>query len=254
MRKILVGILSIVVLSFSSCDVAENVLKTIEENAGNMNIPLTKDEVANGLKSALKVGTDTAVGLLHRQGGFYKDKLLKITFPKEAQEILKYKDHPLLKAVGISKMINDAELRLNRAAEDAVKEAKPIFVNAITGMSIQDAFGILNGGDNSATEYLRGKTSAQLKNAFKPKIQKSLDKPIVSGVSASKSWTTLAKAYNKVAQFVPDMKTVNVTLSDHVTDQALKGLFTKIAKEEKGIRNNPKDRVNDILKRVFGSK
>ena len=252
MKKTLILIFSLFVILFSSCDVAENVMKTIEENASNFDVPLTKEEVAKGLKSALKVGTDTAVNLLHRRDGFFKDQLLKITFPKEANIILKHRNDAALKAIGISKMIDDAELRLNRAAEAAVNDAKPIFVNAITSMSIQDAFGILNGGDHSATEYLKRKTSKQLKAAFKPKIKKSLDKPLVGGISASKSWQQLTKAYNKVAKFVPELKPVNADLSEHVTEQALKGLFKKIAEEEKEIRHNPKDRVNDILKRVFG--
>ncbi len=252
MKKTLILIFSLFVILFTSCDVAENVMKTIEENASNFDVPLTKEEVAKDLKSALKVGPNTAVNLLHRRDGFFKDRLLKITFPEEANIILKHRNDPALKAIGISKMIDDAELRLNRAAEAAVNDAKPIFVNAITSMSIQDAFGILNGGDHSATEYLKRKTSKQLKAAFKPKIKKSLDKPLVGGISASKSWQQLTKAYNKVAQFVPELKPVNADLSEHVTEQALKGLFKKIAEEEKEIRHNPKDRVNDILKRVFG--
>ncbi len=252
MRKLSIIILSFIFITFSSCDVLEDTIKIIEQEAANLEVPLTKEEVARGLKSALTVGTDTAVSLLHKNNGFYRDELLKITFPKEAQEILKHKDNPLLKAVGITKMINDAELRLNRAAEEAVKEAKPIFVSAITSMTIQDAFGILNGADNSATYYLKRKTETQLKQSFMPKIDKSLKKPLVNGISADKAWNTLVTAYNKVAKYVPELKTVNANLKDHVTDQAIKGLFAKIAEEEKEIRNNPMDRVNSILKRVFG--
>ena len=252
MRKLSIIILSFIFITLSSCDVLEDTIKVIEQEAANMDVPLTKEEVARGLKSALTVGTDTAVSLLHKSNGFYKDKLLKITFPKEAQEILKHKDNALLKAVGITKLINDAELRLNRAAEEAVKDAKPIFVNAITSMTIQDAFGILNGTDNAATYYLKKKTSAQLKQAFMPKIDKSLKKPLVNGISADKAWTTLVTAYNKVAKYVPELKTVNANLKNHVTDQAIKGLFAKIAEEEKEIRHNPMDRVNSILKKVFG--
>ncbi len=119
-------------------------------------------------------------------------------------------------------------------------------------MTIQDAFAILNGSDTAATHYLREKTYTDLKNAFQPKIAVSLDKPLVGGISASDTWTSLTTAYNQVAQFVPGWNTVNTQLDDHVTRKALNGLFIKVGDEEKDIRTDPVARVNDILKKVFG--
>ena len=239
----------IILISLYSCDVLEDVAKTIEENA-----PLTEQEVVKGLKEALRVSTDTAVSIVSVSNGFYKDRLIKILLPPEAKVITDNMNNQLLKAIGVNKLIDDVVLRMNRAAENASKEATPIFINAIKSLSIQDAFNILNGTDTAATHYFSQKTYNQLKSRFKPKIRNSLNKPIVSGVSANKAWTTLTDGYNQVATYVPGWKKVNTQLDDYVTRKALNGLFLKLAQEEKSIRNDPMARVNNILKRVFGEK
>lgn len=248
MKSIKIILLSLLYFLVSSCEVTEELIKIIETET-----PLTEQEVIQGLKEALTISADTAVSIVSIKDGFFKDQLIKITFPEEADFILENKEHPLLKAIGINQLIDDAILSMNRAAENAAKEASPIFVNAIKAMTIKDAFNILNGNDTAATQYLRESTYVKLKSAFKPKVKNSLDKPLVSGVSANEAWYTLTSGYNEVAKLVPSLNTVNTALDDHVTQQALNGLFIKLAEEEKQIRKDPAARVTDILKRVFGN-
>lgn len=219
----------------------------------NVKLPvagLTQAEVVSGLKEALKVGTDSAVTRLSRNNGFYGDKLVQIGLPKEADVIAKnIAKVPLLG----DKVLEETRKLINRAAEDAAKEAAPIFKNAITTMSITDAVGILKGNDSAATHYLRGKTFNQLKQAFMPKIKASLGKNIVSNVSAESAYKSLIDKYNTAAKIpfsgLEQVKTNS--LSQYVTRRALNGLFVKVALQEKLIRQDPKARVTDILKKVF---
>lgn len=213
---------------------------------------LTEAEVVAGLKNALVVGTDTSVKIVSAVNGYYGDPIIKILLPPEADAILEHADHPLLQAVGIDSLLESVVLKMNRAAEDAAKEATPIFVNAITSMTFEDAFGILNGNDTSATHYLRENTTQGLYSAFHPEIQTSLNKPLIGGTSANEMWFTLTDTYNQVAQFIPGWELVQTDLDEYVTYRALNGLFVKIADEEKAIRNDPVARVTDILKKVFG--
>jgi hypothetical protein len=174
--------------------------------------------------------------------------------PPEADIIVKNAS----KIPGGQKLIDNVILGINRSAEDAAKEASPIFVNAITSMSIQDAWGILRGNDNAATEYLKSTTSAQLFNLYNPKIEASLNKPMVAGISANQSWKTLTDQWNtlannaigKMAGFTP----VNTDLDAYLANKALNGLFLQIAEEEKQIRKDPVAQVTELLKRVFGGK
>lgn len=240
----------LLIISFSSCDVATQIM-TDYENATASSEP-TENEVIKGLKRALQIGAETAVTDLGVTNAFYKDAAYKILLPEEAQAIVKHKDNPLLQAAGIDKLINDAEKSMNRAAEQAVIKAKPIFVNAITKMSIQDAFGILGGGDTAATHYLREKTYQQLYAAFKPEVSKTLNQPIYQGISTQESWSQLTSAYNQVASFVPGWNSVNTKLDDYVTEKALYALFEEVKKEETKIRKDPAARVEEILRKVFG--
>lgn len=244
----IVLLFSFMLIAFNSCDVAENILDVIDDE-----MPLTEQEVVNGLKEALRVSTDTAVNVVSALNGYYGDQVIKILLPPEADVIVRNMNHPMLKAIGVTDMINDVILRMNRAAEDAAKQATPIFTNAVKNMSIQDAFSILNGADTAATHYFRVKTSLQLRNAFKPKIRTALNKPLVGNVSASKAWSSLANGYNEVANVVPGWNKVNVELDEYVTGKALNGLFVKVAVQEKKIRTDANARVNDILRRVFGN-
>jgi len=247
MKKIIFTIL--VCLTFTSC---AELLQVASQYATTNTTKVTNAENISGLKSSLNVGIEKAVGNLGIENGFFNNAALKLLLPKEAQPII---DNVKM-IPGGQALVDKAVLSLNRSAEDAVKEATPIFKTAITSMSITDAIGILFGKDNAATEYLRQNTYSQLKAAFAPKVKASLDKPLLANVSTTKTWNTLSSGYNSVAGSAvgsfAGLKTVNVNLEDYVTEKALDALFIKVAAEEKAIRTNPTARVNDLLKRVFG--
>lgn len=216
---------------------------------------VSEEDTVNGLKSALNIGVNTAVDVLGVQDGFFKNEALKILLPAEVSDaISKIEKVPVL-GNGITKLAEDLVLALNRSAEDAVKTATPIFVSAITGMTITDGVNILFGSNNAATAYLHDKTYTQLSDNFSPKVSASLDKDLVAGFSANTIWTNFSTQYNNVANSmgsILDIKPVNVNLGQYVTEKALDGLFSKVADEEKNIRTNPGARVNDLLQRVFG--
>ena len=246
MKKLL--FLSIIALSVMSC--AE--LLQIATTAASSSLPVTEAENASGLKSSLNVGIENAVNILGVENGFMNDALVKILLPAEAKTIL---DNVKL-IPGGQELVNKAVLSLNRTAEDAVKEAVPIFKKAILSMSFSDATGILFGGKNAATNYLKQKTSAELVSTCAPNVRESLGKPLVANISTTKSWEALTSNFNKVAATpvgaVAGLKPVKVNLEEYVTQKALDALFIKVADEEQKIRENPVARVSDILKRVFG--
>ena len=199
---------------------------------------LTNDEIISGLKEALKVGTEKGANKLSAVDGFFKDAAVKILMPAEAQKAEK-----TLRNLGLGKQVDNAILSMNRAAEDAAKSAAPIFINAIKGMSFQDALAILRGGDNAATTYLKDKTTISLTDAFRPVIENSLKK-----VDATKYWNTVFTSYNKLSA-----DKVNPDLSAYVTEKALAGIFYQVAQEEQKIRKDPMARTSDILKKVFSN-
>ncbi len=237
---------SFIAIFLCGCAELMQVVNTIELDA-----PLTETEIASGLKEALRVGTDSAASKLATKNGYFGDEIVKILLPPEANIIVDNAG----KIPGGQKLVNDVILGINRAAEDAAKEAGPVFYKAITEMTIIDAINILKGADNAATEYFKAKTYQDLTNLYSPKIKGSLDKELVAGYSAGDTWTTMTTNYNKVASsFVgqlADLKPVNVELETYLTQKALDGLFLKLANEEKKIRTDPIARVTDILKRVF---
>ncbi|RTL60709.1 MAG: DUF4197 domain-containing protein [Sphingobacteriales bacterium] len=226
-----------VVLILMSCETAQQVLGGIANSQTEPSV----SEVASGLKEALNVGAQNSAGKLSVVDGFFKDEVIKILLPPEAQKVEK-----TLRSLGFNKLVDDAILSINRGAEDACKTAAPIFGNAIKQMTIQDAIGILKGNDSSATTYLKNKTTVDLTNAFKPVIQQSLDK-----VGATKYWGDVFNTYNKLPT---TFKKINPDLSGYVTERALGGLFHYVALEEQKIRKDPVARVTDLLKKVFGSK
>ena len=248
MKKLILITLASLALSLSSC----NELLQIANTMGNPDIPVSEAENAAGLKSSLDVGIENAVNILGIENGFMNDVLVKILLPAEAKPII---DNIRL-IPGGEELVNRAILSLNRTAEDAVKEATPIFKHAITSITFKDAAGILFGGDYAATSYLKEKTSADLLAAFAPKVKNSLGKPLVANLSTTQSWNALTSAFNKVAAspvgIYGGMKPVNVNLEDYVTQKALDALFLKVGEEEKKIRENPVARITAILKRVFG--
>lgn len=236
---------------FCSCAELLNIAKQYDvQNV--LSVPVTNAENISGLKSSLDVGIEKAVSNLGIENGFFGNAALKILLPKEAQPII---DNIKL-IPGGQDLVDKAVLSLNRSAEDAVKEAAPIFKNAIKSMTISDAVGILFGSENAATEYLRKTTYADLKAAFAPKIKSSLAKPLVANISTTQTWNTLSSSYNSAAKStvgkIAGLKSVTVNLEDYATEKALDALFVKITEQEKAIRTNPTARVNDILKRVFG--
>lgn len=202
---------------------------------------LSNTDIASGLKEALKIGAQNASGKLSATDGFFKNAALKILLPPEARQV-----ESTLRSIGMGSVVDKAILSMNRAAEDAAKQAAPIFINAITSISIQDGLNILRGGNNAATNYLKGKTTAALTSAFKPVIQKSLNK-----VGAPNLWNSVFSTYNKLPL---SKNKVNPDLTGYVTERALSGLFLTIADEEAKIRTNPAAQVTSLLQRVFGNK
>jgi hypothetical protein len=200
---------------------------------------LSSDDIVNGLKQALTLGAQKSADKLSAADGFFKDAVVKILLPPQAQNVEK-----TLRNLGMGQLVDNAILSMNRAAEDASKSAAPIFVNAIKGMSVQDGLGILRGADTAATGYLRKSTSPQLTTAFHPVIDSSLQK-----TGATKYWKDVFETYNKLPT---TFKKVNPDLSGYVTQKAMDGIFYYVAQEEKQIRKDPAAQVTDLLKKVFG--
>ena len=202
---------------------------------------LSNDEIIQGLKEALRVGTENSVSSANRTDGYFANALIKIAFPEDAAFV-----KTALNAIPIigPPIVDELVLKINRAAEDAADEAKPIFLSAITNITFADALNILNGADDAATQYLKTNTYSQLKEAFKPSIETSL-----SSVGATSAWNTVTTTYNN---YVPSPQPINTDLPDYTTGKAVDGLFVLIAQEETKIRTDPAARINDILQTVFG--
>lgn len=230
MKKIL---LFISILCLTSC--AE--LQTIADSLPQQGYGLTEQDIANGLKQALDKGIDDQVQKLTQENGFYGNAAVKILLPEELQKV-----ENGLRDFGLGSLADEGIKALNRAAEDAVKEATPIFVSAVKEMTFTDAKNILLGDDKAATSYLESKTTNSLYNKFNPVIKNSFAK-----VGADQIWSNLISKYNSL----PLTQNVNPDLTDYVTTQALSGVFTMIAEEEKEIRNNYSSRTTDLLRKVF---
>lgn len=211
--------------------------KKTSENSGPN---LSNSDIASGLKQALEIGAETASKQLSQKNGFFENAEVKILMPPEAQKVAS-----TLRSMGLGSLVDNAILSMNRAAEDAASKAAPIFVNAIRGITIQDGLQILRGGNNAATLYLENKTTPALTAAFSPVIENSLEK-----TDATRLWKKVFDTYNRIP-FIGQK--VNPNLTQYVTQQALKGLFTEIAAQELKIRTNPAAQVTDLLKKVFGS-
>ena len=243
MKNILIACLMFT--SLVSCAQQKNTSGDILKKAGSIfgkknGGGLSNEDVIAGLKEALSVGARNSSDKLSALDGFFANAAIKVLMPEEAKKV-----ESTLRNIGLGNMVDKAILSMNRAAEEASKSAAPIFVDAITSMSIQDAFGILKGSDSAATVYLKGKTTASLTNAFKPVIETALEK-----TNATKHWKDVFETYNKLPT---TFNKVNTDLSGYVTDKALTGLFFQVALEEQKIRKDPAARVTDILKKVFGN-
>lgn len=200
---------------------------------------LTTEQVGEGLKEALTNGVSKGSDLVSQVDGYFKNAEIKIPFPPETKQV-----EERLRQMGLGSQVDNFILALNRGAENAAKEAKPIFVSAIKQMTIQDAWSILKGEQDAATQYLKRTTTAQLTEKFKPIVQTALN-----NVNATKYYSDLVNTYNKI----PLVQKVNPNLDDYATQKAIDGLFVMIAKEEKNIRANPGARTSDLLKKVFNA-
>lgn len=201
---------------------------------------LSNDEVVKGLREALTIGSGNASGSASKRDGFLKNNLIKIPFPKEAKVV-----ETKARQIGMGSQVDKFVTTMNRAAEEASKEATPVFVNAIKTMTITDGISILRGGDNAATTYLKGRTSAELTNKFSPIVKKAINK-----VELTKYWKPIINGYNRI----PGVKKQNPDLDRYVTEKTLEGLFTLLGQEEAKIRKDPVAQVTNLLRRVFGGK
>jgi hypothetical protein len=237
MKKILYTSLFALALGASACTVAD-VQRTMDGVlAGTTGAPVTQSEVASGLKQALEVGIKSGSSKASQTDGYYGNSLIRIPFPKDVQRV-----ENTLRQVGLGGEVDKFILTLNRGAEDAAKSAVPIFVSAIKQMTIQDAWAILKGDKDAATQYLIRTTSQQLYTAFNPIMVQSLEK-----TNATKYYADLVNRYNKV----PLVQKVNPDLDDYATQKAIDGLFILVAQEEANIRENPVARTTELLRRVF---
>lgn len=223
--------LLVLVLSVTACAELQQVVNQFPNGT------LGNDQIAAGLRQALDFGIDKQVSKLTQKDGFFKNELVKILLPEELRKVDK-----ALRDIGLSSLADEGLKVLNRAAEDAVKEATPIFIDAVKGITFNDAKNILLGQDNAATMYLTNKTQTALYDKFHPVINTSF-----SRVGADKVWENLITKYNNI----PFTKDVNTNLTDYVTTEALKGVYTMIAVEEKEIRTKVGARTTDLLRRVF---
>jgi hypothetical protein len=199
----------------------------------------TEGEAATAIRQALEQGTGRGISFLNKQDGFFGNEAYKLFLPEDARKV-----ENTLRQLGFGSMVDKAVLQINRAAEDAVGYARPIFVDAIKEMTIQDAINIVKGSNDAATNYFREKTTNKLIAAFTPTIKSSLDK-----LNATKYYTDVINTYNK---FPTTFNKINPDLPSYVVEKAVSALFDQVAKEEANIRANPAARTTEILKKVFG--
>lgn len=226
-------LLILLCFSLTACDQLQEVVNQLPQTQS----VLSNADIASGLREALNQGIEKQVSKLTQEDGFFKNELVKIVLPDELQKV----DEGLRK-IGLGSLADEGLKVLNRAAEDAVKEATPIFVDAVKDITFDDAKNILLGEDDAATQYLTNKTQTALYEKFHPVIQNSFAK-----VGADQIWSNLISKYNSI----PFTDDVNPDLTDYVTNEALEGVYTMIAVEEHDIRNKVESRTSDLLKKVF---
>lgn len=236
MKKIIYPLSAVILFGFTGCAELQHVANQLPEIL-NENGQVGQNQIAQALKQALNQGIDNQVSKLTKTNGFYNNSLVKIGLPAELQQVEK-----TLRSVGLGNLADEGIKALNKAAENAVKEATPIFVDAVKSMTISDATNILMGDKNAATKYLERTTSKALYSKFNPVIENSFSK-----VGADKIWSNIIKQYNNI----PMVKKVNPDLTDYVTQEALNGVYTMIEQEELNIRKNASSRTTDLMKSVF---
>ncbi len=216
-------------------DLTGNVLSALSasKNGG----ALDEGTVAAGLKEALSVGSERAVSATSQNNGFWGNELIRISMPQELSAM-----ETTLRAIGFGEKVDELELAMNRAAEKASAEAKPVLLNAVSEMTVTDAMGILRGGDTAATDYFKEKTSGTLREKFTPIVQEKMNQ-----VGLYQQYNQLKSTY----EALPLTKKSAFDLDQYVADQGIEGLFTMLAQEEKQIRANPAARTTELLKKVF---
>jgi len=237
MKKI--TILFVLAILISTLSANAQLLKDAKKMLGQKSAGFSEKDAADAIKEALVKGTGEGVKFVSKLDGYFGNPEIKIPFPPDAKTV-----ETNLRSAGMGKQVDQVILSINRAAEDAAKDAEQIFVAAIKGMTVKDAVNIVKGSNDAATQYLKRTTSPQLREKFLPVIKISLDK-----VNATKYWTDIIKAYNKI----PFVQKMNPDLPDYVTAKAIDGLFVMIAKEELKIRKDPVARTTELLKKVFGN-
>lgn len=236
MSKIINSVIFIILMAFSGCT-STQINRTVNDVLGGGN--LTQEQVAAGLKEALEKGVITGSNLASQVDGYFKNPQIKLPFPPDAQNV-----ESKLRQIGLGNEVDKFILTLNRAAEQAAAEARPIFTNAIRSMTIQDAWGILRGDDHAATRYLQRTTTDQLKAKFQPVIANALAK-----TNATRYYSDLINTYNKI----PFVDHMNPDLDAYATEKSIEGLFYLVAQEEERIRENPAARTTELLRKVFAA-
>lgn len=252
MKKFTFVFLAVIAVSFADAQGLLNKIKkaTSKDSSGNIlsaikkpgsSSGLSNDDIINGLKEALTIGTDSASKRLHKTDAFFANAAIKILMPPEAQKV-----ESTLRKAGLGSLADKAILSMNRAAEDAAGGISSIFIDAVKQMTVTDGLKILKGGDFAATDYLKANTTSKLTEKMRPVIEASLAK-----VNATTYWKDVFSAYNKI----PLTKSqVNPDLSAYVTEKAMAGIFYSISLEEQKIRKDPAAQVTSLLKKVFGGK
>jgi hypothetical protein len=231
-------------ITLNSCDTLNEVAQVVNNTGtSTTNTPkLTNEEVISGLREALNVGIKNSVNLTSVTDGFWKNDMIRIPFMEDAIKVKQ-------KATdwGLDGQVQKFEETMNRAAEEATKEALPIFADAIKNMSVSDGFAILNGGDGAATKFLKDQTTAKLVAAFAPKVETA-----IASVKLTEYWNPIITKYNSAMTFTGGEK-LNPDLNKYITEKAISGLFYMVEQEENKIRKDPMARVSDLLQKVFGS-
>jgi hypothetical protein len=247
MKKIIVLPITLSCLMMVNCSdilkLIPQITSTIQNTTTSSGGGLTTNEVIQGLKEALSVGATNSTSLASKIDGFNLNSAIRIPFPPE---VVKVKN--TLVQMGLTSLVTDFEVSINRAAEEASKTALPIFRNAIVSMTISDAMGILRGHNYAATEYLKSKTSSALVSGFSPIVKNA-----IQTVNVTRYWNPVMSAYNKTTVLTGQSQ-VNPNLDQYITQKALDGLFYLIGQEEQKIRENPAARITEILRRVFGAR
>ena len=233
----LLAAVSLLALCACSEKQIKDTLETVSQTIEGQSSGLTTAEVVNGLKQALEVGIQNSATVASKLDGYYKNPQIAIPFPPDAARVA-----TKLRQIGFGKEVDRFVLTLNRGAERAATKSVPIFVSAIRGMSIEDAWGILRGGDSAATQFLQQRTSTQLRTAFEPVVADAL-----SEVNATKYYSDIVGTYNRI----PLVNKANADLDAYATDKTIDGLFYLVAQEEAKIRKDPLQRTTDLLRKVF---